>query len=544
MAFASTYLQKFKSSQQKYEPILQLISEYNSAIDHVSTLQTELNNLEREKSLAEAELAAAKLTPAISPEQAEFNKQSQTVLERRILQLQEDLLNVHKNKENNASEVLRLTELLKKTDHELQITKSILEKANANILVQEKEILSLKRLVSIKSKSVDDMKDEFEILRMASDRIDEKYNHLTVEHESAIAQIISMRTEQAKNMDKEHEIFKKYKLMEAENKKLVEMMKSGPSKLLPDFESVNLADINMNEIGGVGGVPSKKSADYDMSCDIHALAVQKDIYACAGTDTTVQLYKNGHRSYTNFTDSNGTVNSLEFTSDGAHLIDACNDYACHLWKVGTKRRVTTLTGHQGKVMATRFFNYSDGFKVVSGSHDRTLRVWDLSTSRCTKTLLAGSACSDIGIMSSNVIVSGHFDKSVRLYDSRTGKEIGKEKLDGRVCSIQVAGERNDIYATSNCNRIYKLDSRNLNQVVDIYGDEGMAISSDLSRSVLSPDGTKIAQGSSNRMVYVFDTENGNKVGELKCDDIPVSLAWDESGRIFVGQKGKKLTVFV
>merc|ERR1712071_206871 len=150
MAFASTYLQKFKSSQQKYEPILQLISEYNSAIDHVSTLQTELNNLEREKSLAEAELAAAKLTPAISPEQAEFNKQSQTVLERRILQLQEDLLNVHKNKENNASEVLRLTELLKKTDHELQITKSILEKANANILVQEKEILSLKRLVSIK----------------------------------------------------------------------------------------------------------------------------------------------------------------------------------------------------------------------------------------------------------------------------------------------------------------------------------------------------------------------------------------------------------
>ena len=57
----------------------------------------------------------------------------------------------------------------------------------------------------------------------------------------------------------------------------------------------------------------------------------------------VQLFKNGHRSFTRFTDSNGTVNSLEFTSDGAHLIDACNDYACHLWKVSTKRRVTTLT---------------------------------------------------------------------------------------------------------------------------------------------------------------------------------------------------------
>ena len=40
----------------------------------------------------------------------------------------------------------------------------------------------------------------------------------------------------------------------------------------------------------------------------------------------------------------------------------------------------TLTGHSGKVLAARFMG--DPSMVVSGSHDRTLKIWDLRSRAC------------------------------------------------------------------------------------------------------------------------------------------------------------------
>ncbi|CAG9772455.1 unnamed protein product [Ceutorhynchus assimilis] len=53
----------------------------------------------------------------------------------------------------------------------------------------------------------------------------------------------------------------------------------------------------------------------------------------------------------------------------------------------------TLTGHSGKVMAAKFLG--DASKVVTGSHDRTLKVWDLRSRACIETKFAGSSCNDL-----------------------------------------------------------------------------------------------------------------------------------------------------
>lgn len=40
----------------------------------------------------------------------------------------------------------------------------------------------------------------------------------------------------------------------------------------------------------------------------------------------------------------------------------------------------TLTGHCAKVMAAKFLG--EATKVVTGSHDRTLKIWDLRSRAC------------------------------------------------------------------------------------------------------------------------------------------------------------------
>lgn len=40
----------------------------------------------------------------------------------------------------------------------------------------------------------------------------------------------------------------------------------------------------------------------------------------------------------------------------------------------------TLTGHSGKVLSAKFL--LDNARIVSGSHDRTLKLWDLRSKVC------------------------------------------------------------------------------------------------------------------------------------------------------------------
>lgn len=51
----------------------------------------------------------------------------------------------------------------------------------------------------------------------------------------------------------------------------------------------------------------------------------------------------------------------------------------------------TLTGHSGKVMAAKFLG--EPTKVITGSHDRTLKIWDLRSRMCMYFHILHAICS-------------------------------------------------------------------------------------------------------------------------------------------------------
>ncbi|XP_049916549.1 autophagy-related protein 16-1 isoform X8 [Epinephelus moara] len=115
------------------------------------------------------------------------------------------------------------------------------------------------------------------------------------------------------------------------------------------------------------------------------------------------------------TGSNAGITSIEFDSAGSYLLAASNDFASRIWTVDDYRLRHTLTGHSGKVLSARFL--LDNTRIVSGSYDRTLKLWDLRNKVCTKTVFAGSSCNDI-VCTEQCVMSGHFDKKVRFWDIR------------------------------------------------------------------------------------------------------------------------------
>jgi WD40 repeat protein len=70
----------------------------------------------------------------------------------------------------------------------------------------------------------------------------------------------------------------------------------------------------------------------------------------------------------------------------------------------------------------------NGSHIVSGSHDRTIRIWDAKTGLTLGTPLKGHTAGVLSVAYSSdgqCIISGSADRTIRIWDARTGSVIGK-----------------------------------------------------------------------------------------------------------------------
>jgi WD40 repeat protein len=99
----------------------------------------------------------------------------------------------------------------------------------------------------------------------------------------------------------------------------------------------------------------------------------------------------------------------------------------------------------------------DGRRAVSGSGDKTLRVWDLETGQ-TLTTLQGyiNTVSAVAIApDGRRAVSGSDDNTVRVWDLRDGKLVTLT-VDGNVTACAVAHDNRTIVAGDNFGRMHFL----------------------------------------------------------------------------------------
>lgn len=89
------------------------------------------------------------------------------------------------------------------------------------------------------------------------------------------------------------------------------------------------------------------------------------------------------------------------------LLAACSaNRSVRIYDLASERLRHHITGHNNKVHAVQFS--WDGRAVVSGSTDRTIRIWDCSSGREVRTLRCSSTCNALDLSLDGVtVVSGH-----------------------------------------------------------------------------------------------------------------------------------------
>ncbi|XP_024132664.1 autophagy-related protein 16-1 [Oryzias melastigma] len=265
------------------------------------------------------------------------------------------------------------------------------------------------------------------------------------------------------------------------------------------------------------------------------------LLATGGMDRRVKLWEviaGRCEAKGSLTGSNAGITSIEFDSAGSYLLAASNDFASRIWTVEDFRLRHTLTGHSGKVLSARFL--LDNARIVSGSYDRTLKLWDLRSKVCMKTVFAGSSCNDI-VCTEQCVMSGHFDKKVRFWDIRAESIVREMELLGRVTSLDLNHDRTELLTCSRDDLLKIIDLRS-NAVRQTLSAQGFKCGADWTRVTFSPDGSYVIGGSADGALYIWNVLTGkvDRVLDRNHNSAINSVSWSPSGTYVVSvEKGSR-----
>ncbi|XP_049625266.1 autophagy-related protein 16-1 isoform X2 [Suncus etruscus] len=512
---------------------------------------------------------------------------------------QEELTELHKKRGELAQLVIDLNNQMQQKDREMQANEAKIAECLQNISDLESECLELRSKLQDLERANQTLKDEYDALQITFTALEEKLRKTSEENQELVTRWMAEKAQEANRLNAENEKDSRRRqarlqkeLAEAAKEPLpveqdddIEVIVDETSDHAEDTSPVRavcrtatkrlsqpaggLLDSITNIFGrrSVSSFPtpqdnmephpgSSKEVRVPTTAvtvfDAHdgeVNAVQfspgSRLLATGGMDRRVKLWEViGEKCELkgSLSGSNAGITSIEFDSAGSYLLAASNDFASRIWTVDDYRLRHTLTGHSGKVLSAKFL--LDNARIVSGSHDRTLKLWDLRSKVCIKTVFAGSSCNDI-VCTEQCVMSGHFDKKIRFWDIRSESIVREMELQGRVTALDLNPERTELLTCSRDDLLKIIDLR-VNAVRQTFSAPGFKCGSDWTRVVFSPDGRYVVAGSAEGALYVWNVASG-KVEKVLCKHHSSSInavAWAPSGSHVISvDKGSKAVLW-
>jgi WD40 repeat protein len=259
------------------------------------------------------------------------------------------------------------------------------------------------------------------------------------------------------------------------------------------------------------------------------------------------------REVRRFTGHESWVSSIAVTPDGKYVVSGSVDKTVRLWDLATGKEVLRFTGHADWVWSVAVT--PDGKYVVSGSGDKTVRLWDLATGKEVRRLTGHEepVMSVAVTPDGRYVVSGSRDKTVRLWDLATGQEVRRfTGHEGPVYSVAVTPDGKHVVSGSGDNTVRLWELATGKEVRRFTGHEDRVWS-----VAVTPDGKYVVSGSDDKTVRLWELATGKEVrrftghgGSVESVAVTpdgqyvVSGSWDNTVRLWelaTGKEARRLT---
>jgi WD40 repeat protein len=200
------------------------------------------------------------------------------------------------------------------------------------------------------------------------------------------------------------------------------------------------------------------------------------------------------------------------SADGKRIVSGSEDQTVKVWDADKGKELLTLKGHTGGVESVCLS--ADGKRIVSGSADSTMRVWDANKGKELLTLKGHTADVTTSVCLSadgKRIVSGSLDKTVKVWDADKGLALLTLKgHTARVFSVCISADGKRIVSGSEDQTVKVWDADKGKELLTLKGHTSW-----VSSVCLSADGKRIVSGGSDGLVKVWDADKGPALLTLK-----------------------------
>ncbi|KAJ6626160.1 WD40-repeat-containing domain protein [Mycena sp. CBHHK59/15] len=211
-------------------------------------------------------------------------------------------------------------------------------------------------------------------------------------------------------------------------------------------------------------------------------------------------------------DNGSQVTSVAFSQDGNRVVSGSTDGAVRIWNATTGEVEAELTGHAGSVQSVAFSE--DGSRVVSGSDDGTVWIWNAPTAEVEFSQDGSS------------VVSGSTDSAVWIWNATTG-EVGARRRGHATFVRSVA------FSQDGCRVVSGSDDGTVwiwNATTGEVGFELRAHAGPIQSVAFSQDGRRVASGSKDGTVQIWNATTGKVGPKLRAHAGSVqSVAFSQDG---------------
>lgn len=199
--------------------------------------------------------------------------------------------------------------------------------------------------------------------------------------------------------------------------------------------------------------------------------------------------------------------------------------------------IKTLVGHNEKIVSLT--ELSSG-KIASGSYDSTIKIWDIDTEQCEKTINENGKVLCLLEFESNRLLSGNGQKEINLWDINNPYDKPIKSFLGHELWVNCLAKINNQYFASGSNdstiRIWDYQNGNCSKILEGHTDCILAL-------IVLNDG-RLCSGGADLTIKIWDLESKNAQITLKSHKKWIKCLYQlQNGLLLSGSDDKLIKVW-
>ncbi len=245
------------------------------------------------------------------------------------------------------------------------------------------------------------------------------------------------------------------------------------------------------------------------------------------------------------------IYTVSYSPDGKKVLSGSLDGTSRIWDVESQRQLTIMKGHVGRVISVAFS--PDATRVVTGARthtgpgnvkypaDDTARIWDAGTGQQLALLRHDQGVESVAFTPDGTkVISGSAEGTIRIWDAESARDPSVLKGHSNwVRSLAISRDGQRLASASGDRSGIVWDLAAGTQVERLVGHTGL-----LDRIAFSNDGKRLVTGSRDQTLRVWDAGSGKLLLTLPgyTDTFAVAFTPDDKQVIAAGSNDTWATV--